>query len=81
MRQRVILLVTSTTSSSSKKDFTIYIGDSRTVGMCSYVSLPSSAKYCDVYSSIANNYRTIDGVHYDENTYKSIYNAIKKCLD
>lgn len=184
----------STTSSSSKKDFTIYIGDSRTVGMCSYVSLSSSedcsitkggegypwltgssvsssldsligehpnsyivinmgtnsglsnseakeyatfynslaskytsskvvavsvtqvdptvakasgmytdididtnsvsdfnkalkknlsssVKYCDVYSSIANNYRTIDGVHYDENTYKSIYNAIKKCLD
>lgn len=34
--------MTSTTSSSSKKDFTIYIGDSRTVGMCSYVSLSSS---------------------------------------
>lgn len=44
-------------------------------------NLSSLVKYCDVYSSIANSYRTIDGVHYDENTYKSIYNAIKKCLD
>ena len=73
--------MTSTTSGYSKKNFTIYIGYSRTVDICIYVSFSSSVKYCYVYSIIYNNYRTIDGVHYDENTYKSIYNAIKKCLD
>ena len=42
--------------------------------------LDSKIKYCDVYSKIASTYKTLDGVHYDCNTYKDIYNAINSCL-
>ena len=37
--------------------------------------------YCDVYSKMENyNYVATDGVHYNKETYKFIYNEIQKCL-
>lgn len=44
-------------------------------------NLNSSVKYCDVYSKMKNyNYTATDGVHYNNDTYKFIYNEIQKCL-
>lgn len=37
-------------------------------------------KYCDTYTSIKDSFSSVDGVHYLNNTYKTIYNLIKKCL-
>ena len=36
--------------------------------------------YCDVVNSIGStNFTTVDGLHYDTETYKKIYQAMKKC--
>lgn len=44
-------------------------------------SLSSNVMYCDVYSKMENyNYVATDGVHYNKETYKFIYNEIQKCL-
>ena len=36
--------------------------------------------YCDVYNQIKGNFGTGDGLHYDGNTYKAIYNAMMNCV-
>lgn len=36
--------------------------------------------YCDVYSKIIDNFETVDGIHYESNTYNTIYTEIKNCL-
>lgn len=44
-------------------------------------NLNSNVIYCDVYSKMQNyNYNATDGVHYNGDTYKFIYNEIQKCL-
>lgn len=44
-------------------------------------SLNSSVSYCDVYSKMQNyNYTATDGVHYNSDTYKFIYDEMQKCL-
>lgn len=41
----------------------------------------NNVSYCDVYSKLENfEYKASDGVHYDNNTYKFIYDEIQKCL-
>ena len=40
----------------------------------------SNMTYCDVYSQIKGNFGTEDGLHYNANTYKDIYNAIMRCV-
>ena len=44
------------------------------------ISTFANFKYCDVYSQIKNNFNTTDGLHYDSNTYQSIYNKMKGCV-
>ena len=46
----------------------------------SVASSKSNVKYCDTYNLIINDFNTTDGLHYDGNTYKKIYNGIKGCL-
>ena len=37
-------------------------------------------KYCDTYTKLINSsWKTTDGIHYEQNTYKTIYNEMKKC--
>ena len=36
--------------------------------------------YCDTYKNILNEYETNDGLHYNANTYKKIFNLINSCL-
>ena len=36
-----------------------------------------SIKYIDTYSKIKSSFKASDGLHYDNNTYKNIYNIIK----
>lgn len=36
--------------------------------------------YCDTYSSVIGNYTATDGIHYNNATYKNVYNAIRSCL-
>ncbi len=37
-------------------------------------------KYCDTYTKLLNSsWKTTDGIHYETNTYKTIYNEMKKC--
>lgn len=44
-------------------------------------NLNPSVSYCDIYSKMENyNYTAIDGVHYNNDTYKFIYDEIQKCL-
>ena len=44
-------------------------------------NLNSNVMYCDVYSKMENyNYVTKDGVHYNSDTYKFIYDEIQNCL-
>ena len=35
--------------------------------------------YCNTYNKIKSTFRATDGVHYTNDTYKSIYNEMKKC--
>lgn len=39
-------------------------------------NLASNVGYIDTYSQIINNFKTIDGIHYDPSTYKAIYDAV-----
>lgn len=43
--------------------------------------LSNDIVYCDVYSKIAGNFKTTDGIHYTATTYNLIYNKIKECLN
>ena len=40
----------------------------------------SNISYCDVYNQIKGNFGTEDGLHYDGNTYKAIYDAMMRCV-
>lgn len=42
--------------------------------------LNSNVKYIDTYSQIKSNFKSPDGLHYDEGTYKNIYNIINSNL-
>lgn len=40
----------------------------------------SRLKYCNIYEKLEKNgYSTTDGIHYDNDTYKKIYQYIKEC--
>ena len=40
----------------------------------------SNLKYCDIYEKLdKNGYSTTDGIHYNNDTYKKIYQYIKEC--
>ena len=41
--------------------------------------LNSNVSYCDIHDKKLG-YSAKDGVHYNENTYKKIYNSILECL-
>ncbi len=41
----------------------------------------SKVKYIDTYSVLSGNFKTVDGLHYDNSTYKKIYDAIKKKVE
>ena len=43
--------------------------------------LNSNVQYCDTYSQIDGKVKTSDGVHYDNETYKLVYEAIQKCVN
>ncbi len=43
-------------------------------------NLNNKIKYCDTYSKIKSTFKTTDGLHYTNNTYKKIYKEIKNCL-
>ncbi len=43
--------------------------------------LNSNVQYCDTYSQIDGKINTSDGVHYDDATYKLVYETIQKCLN
>lgn len=44
-------------------------------------NLKNGIIYCDTYSQIEKNLKTSDGIHYEDSTYKKIYETIlKKCL-
>ena len=39
-----------------------------------------AAKYCNIYDkTVAGKFKTTDGLHYDTESYKKIYNYIKGC--
>ncbi len=40
----------------------------------------SNMTYCDVYNKIKGNFQTGDGLHYEDNTYKEIYNLMMGCV-
>ena len=42
--------------------------------------LSNNITYCDVYNKIKDSYSTTDGLHYDNQTSKNIYNEILNCL-
>ncbi len=39
----------------------------------------SSINYCDVNSKIKDSFKTVDGLHYDKDTNKKIYDAMMEC--
>ncbi len=44
-------------------------------------NLKNGISYCNIYSSIKKTYKTTDGIHYDNDTSKKIYDLIiQKCL-
>ena len=43
--------------------------------------LNSNVQYCDTYSQIDGKINTSDGIHYDDATYKLVYETIQKCLN
>lgn len=42
--------------------------------------LNNDVKYCDVYSKIKNSFSASDGIHYDGDTYKKIYQELNNCM-
>jgi len=40
----------------------------------------SNVTYCDVYNQIKNDFGTSDGLHYNSDTYKKIYNIMMNCI-
>ncbi len=43
--------------------------------------LNSNVQYCDVYGPITGHVVSSDGMHYDDATYKLVYETIQKCLN
>lgn len=43
--------------------------------------LNSNVQYCDVYGPITGHVVSSDGMHYDDATYKLVYEAIQKCIN
>ena len=39
----------------------------------------NNVSYCDAYNALGSNFGSPDGLHYDSNTYKQIYNIIMGC--
>ena len=46
----------------------------------SITSVGGNVSYCNTYSYIVNDFSTTDGLHYNNITYKKIYELIKSCI-
>ena len=81
-KAKIVAISVNPVNDSKAKSYGYYVTDSQVVNFNNSLKsqLNNSIYYCDVYSKIINNFDTTDGLHYTNDTYKKIYDEIRKCL-
>ena len=81
-KAKIVAISVNPVNDSKAKSYRYYVTDSQVVNFNNSLKsqLNNSIYYCDVYSKIINNFDTTDGLHYTNDTYKKIYDEIRKCL-
>ena len=79
-----IIAVSETPIIDSNRDsaFDAYYSDVNIVDFNNKLKakLSSDVVYCDVYSKVKGQVKASDGIHYDSDSYKKIYNSMLDCI-
>ena len=78
----VVTSVTQVLNSVAKKNgYTVINADIISFNKELKNKLNSNVQYCDVYGPITGHVVSSDGMHYDNETYKLVYETIQKCVN